>query len=76
MFEKYVGLIDRPPAPRKRGTLKKNLALKFPVYGGFRGRFQDVSDCSDIHLGWVACKDWPEVLEVQVKFPMGVSPLG
>jgi hypothetical protein len=39
---------DRPPAPRSRGTLKKNLALKSPVYGGFRGRFRDVSDFSDI----------------------------
>jgi hypothetical protein len=50
MFEKYVDLIARPPAPRSRGTLKKNLALKSPVYGGFRGHFRDVSDFSDILL--------------------------
>jgi hypothetical protein len=48
MFEKYVDLVDRPPVPRSRGTLKKNLALKSPVYGGFRGRFRNVSDFSDI----------------------------
>jgi hypothetical protein len=50
IFEKYVNLIDRPPAPRERGTLKKNLALKSPVNGGFRGRFRDVSDFSGILL--------------------------
>jgi hypothetical protein len=42
MFEKYVDLVDRPPAPRSRGTLRKNLALKSPVYGGYRGRFREV----------------------------------
>jgi hypothetical protein len=53
MFEKNVHLIDRPPAPRERGTLKKNLDLKSPVYGGFRGRFRDVRDFSDILLNYL-----------------------
>jgi hypothetical protein len=50
MFAKYIDLIDRPPAPRSRGTLKRNLDLKSPVYGGFRGRLRDVRDFSDILL--------------------------
>jgi hypothetical protein len=55
MFAKYVDLIDRPQPPadwiaalkEQGGTLKKNLSLKSPVYGGFRGRFL---------LGW-----WREI---------------